>query len=120
MTFEKKQYSIRNPKNMNEEIFFNSLQEKTSDGDTIEYLIRNYISANNDFYDQEKHSIFNPKEKSAWDKLDIDIKENVVDNFETEIINGHTFNFNDNEYFINNNPYTYYEFNEKRRKISNI
>ena len=73
-----KQYSIFNPKNMNKEIFFNSLQEKTSDGDTIEYLIRNYISANNDFYDQEKHSIFNPKEKSAWDKLDIDIKENVV------------------------------------------
>jgi hypothetical protein len=26
-----KQYSIRNPKNMNEEIFFNSFQEKTSD-----------------------------------------------------------------------------------------
>ena len=64
-----KQYSIFNPKNMNEEIFFNSLQEKTSDGDSIEYLIRNYVSANNDFYGSEKHSIFNPKEKTAWENL---------------------------------------------------
>ena len=115
-----KQYSIFNPKNMNEEIFFNSLQEKTSDGDSIEYLIRNYVSANNDFYGPEKHSIFNPKEKTAWDKLDVDVKDNDINPLQTEVINGQTFNFNDNEYFINNKPYTYYEFNEKRRKISNI
>jgi len=44
-----KQYSIFNPKNMNEEVFFNSLQEKTTDGDSIEYLIRNYPTAYNDF-----------------------------------------------------------------------
>ena len=115
-----KQYSIFNPKNMNEEVFFNSLQEKTTDGDSIEYLIRNYPTAYNDFYEQKKYSIFSPREKTAWDKLDVDIKETVINNFQTEVINGHTFNFNDNEYFINNKPYTYYEFNQKRRKISKI
>ena len=70
--------------------------------------------------DQEKYSIFNPKEKSAWDKLDVEMKERIINNIKTEHIHGYTFNFNDNEYFINNKPYTYYEFNEKKRKISNI
>ena len=53
-------------------------------------------------------------------KLDVDVKDNDINPLQTEVINGQTFNFNDNEYFINNKPYTYYEFNEKRRKISNI
>jgi hypothetical protein len=73
---------------------------------------------NNQFY--QKFSIFNPREKTAWDHLDVDIKEKIVNHFKTEIINGYVFNFNDNEYYINNKPYTYYEFNEKKRKISNL
>ena len=70
--------------------------------------------------DQKKYSIFSPREKTAWDKLDVNIKEMIVDNFRKEIINGYTFNCNDNEYFINNKPYTYYEFNNKKRKISSL
>jgi len=112
-----KQYSIINPKD-NTEIFFNDLKEETSQGDSIEYLIRNYPTAYNEFY--QKFSIFNPREKTAWDHLDVDIKEKNVNHFETEIINGYVFNFNDNEYYINNKPYTYYEFYNKKRKISNL
>ena len=73
---------------------------------------------NNDFY--KKYSIFNPREKTAWSSLDVDIKEEVVNHFKKEIINGYTFSFDDNEYYVNNKPHTYYEFNEKKRKISNI
>ena len=38
---------------------------------------------------QKQYSIFNPREKTAWDKLDVDIKEMIVDNFRKEIINGY-------------------------------
>jgi hypothetical protein len=69
---------------------------------------------------QKQYSIFNPREKTAWDKLDVDIKEMIVDNFRKEIINGYSFSFNDNEYFIDNKPYTYYEFYNKKRKISSL
>ena len=112
-----KQYSIINPAD-NTEIFFDDLQEQTPEGNTIEYLIRNNPTVNNQFY--QKFSIFNPREKTAWDVLDGDIKENIVNHFKTEVINGYVFNFDDNEYYINNKPYTYYEFYNKKRKISNL
>jgi len=112
-----KQYSIINPKD-NTEIFFDDLKEETSDGDSIEYIIRNYPTAHNDFY--KKYSIFNPREKTAWDHLDVEMQEKIKDNFTTEVINVYVFSFDDNEYYINNKPYTYYEFHNKKRKISNF
>ena len=70
--------------------------------------------------DQKRYSIFNPKEKTAWDALDGNLKEDVINHFKKEVINGYTFSFDDNEYYINNKPYTYYDFHEKKRKISSL
>ena len=77
-----KQYSIINPKD-NTEIFFNDLKEETSQGDSIEYLIRNYPTAYNEFY--QKFSIFNPREKIAWSSIDVDIKEEVGNHLKKEM-----------------------------------
>jgi hypothetical protein len=70
--------------------------------------------------DQKRFSIFSPREKTAWDHLDVEMQEKIVSHFKTEVINGYVFNFDDNEYYINNKPYTYYEFYNKKRKISNF
>jgi len=70
--------------------------------------------------EQIKFSIFSPREKTAWDHLDVEMQEKIVSHFKTEVINGYVFNFDDNEYYINNKPYTYYEFHNKKKKISNL
>ena len=44
-----KQYSIINSAD-NTEIFFDDLQEETPEGSTIESLIRNNLTVNNEFY----------------------------------------------------------------------
>ena len=71
-------------------------------------------------FDRIRYTIFNPREKSSWDMLDDNIKENVIKHFKTEHKNGYTFEFNDNEYYINNIPYTQNEFLEKKRKITSL